>query len=176
MIVADHLYDRMRNSGYQSARKQHVSIHVAHKGIEVDLVPAKHLGGNTGDHWLYVNKSNRERTQTNVNNHINLVKKSGRVSEIILTKIWRQNHGLDFPSFYLELVVIAALKSKHLGLAKNFWSVLEYLSNNFLSARFIDPANSNNVVSDDLTNLEKKTIVSRAAQGMREQNWESIVW
>lgn len=172
----DSLHKRMQNNGYSNARKQHVSIHLVHNDIAVDLVPAVHFGGNTEDHWLYVNKPNRERTKTNVNKHIELVKASGRINEIILTKIWRQNHQLDFPSFYLELVVIEALKYKRSGLAENLLCILGYLSSNFVSARFIDPANTNNIISDDLTNVEKKAIAAQSLQSRREQNWGSVVW
>jgi hypothetical protein len=174
--VFDSLYDRIRNNGYPNARKQHVSIHISHKGIEVDLVPAVHFGGNTEDHWLYVNRPNRERTKTNVNEHINLVRSSNRINEIILTKIWRLNHKLDFPSFYLELVVIEALKSKRAVLAENFLSVLEYLSSSFVSARFVDPANTNNIISGDLADIEKRVIASQAKKSRTEQLWGSIVW
>lgn len=71
----------------------------------MDLVPAVHLGSNIEDHWLYVNKSNRERTKTNVDTHIDTVRSSGRINEIILTKIWQKNHNLDFPAFYLEIYI-----------------------------------------------------------------------
>ncbi|HBR21519.1 MAG TPA: nucleotidyltransferase [Nitrospiraceae bacterium] len=172
----DMLFNKMRNSGYSGARKQNVSIHVNHNGIDMDLVPAVHLGGNTEDHWLYVNKANRERTKTNVNDHVELVRNSGRVNEIIVTKIWRKNHNLDFPSFYLELAVIEALKYKRSGLAVHFLAVLDYLSNGFSSARFVDPANTTNIISDDLTYVEKRAIASQAGQSRRQQSWGSIVW
>lgn len=174
--IFDGLHSWISQNGYPYARKQNVSVHVVHNGIEVDLVPAVHLGGNTEDHWLYVNKSNRERTKTNVDTHISTVRSSGRINEIILTKIWRKNHNLDFPSFYLELAVIEALKYKRSGLSDHFLSVLDYLSNEFLSARFVDPANTANIISDDLTDAEKKAIASQAGQSRRQQTWSSIVW
>ncbi len=170
------LFTKMVQSGYASARKQNVSIHVVHNGMDVDLVPAVHLGGNSEDHWLYVNKPNRERTKTNVSTHVEFVRNSGRGNEIILTKIWRKNNNLDFPSFYLELAVIEALKYKRSGLADHFLSVLDYFSNGFLSAQFVDPANTNNIISNDLTDAEKKTIGAQASQSRRQQAWESIVW
>jgi len=174
--IFDGLHSWISQNGYQYARKQNVSVHVVHNSIEVDLVPAIHLGGNTEDHWLYVNKSNRERTKTNVDTHINTVRNSGRINEIILTKIWRKNHNLDFPSFYLELAVIEALKYKRAGLADHFLAVLDYLSNGFASARFVDPANTNNIISDDLTDVEKSGIASQAGRSRQQQSWGSIVW
>lgn len=174
--IFNKLYSRMLNGGYQSARKQNVSLHVVHDGIEVDLVPAVHFGGNGEDHWLYVNKANRERTKTNVSTHINYVRNSGRTDEIILTKIWRKNHKLEFPSFNIELAVIEALKYKRGQLAENFASVLDYLSDGFSSACFVDPANTNNVISDELTKSEKDAIADQAYRSRREQYWESVVW
>jgi len=170
------LHDWMTRNGYPNARKQNVSIHVVHNGNDVDLVPAVHLGGNAEDHWLYVNKANRERTKTNVNTHIDTVRSSGRINEIILAKIWRKNHGLDFPSFYLELAVIEALKYKRSGIANNFLAVLEYLSDGFLLARFVDPANTANIISDDLTCAAKSAIADKAQESRRQQRWENIVW
>lgn len=175
-VIFDGLHGWIAKNGYPYARKQNVSVHVVHNSVEADLVPAIHLGGNTEDHWLYVNKANRERTKTNVDTHINYVRNSGRVNEIILTKIWRKNHNLDFPSFYLELAVIEALKYKRGGLADNFLAVLDYLSSGFILARFVDPANTNNIISDDLTDTEKRVIASQAGQSRRQQSWESIVW
>ena len=46
----DGLHDWISKNGYSYARKQNVSVHVTHNGIDVDLVPAVHLGGNTEDH------------------------------------------------------------------------------------------------------------------------------
>lgn len=172
----DMLFNRMRNSGYSNVLKQTVSIHVTHNGVDVDLVPAVHYGGNTEDHWLYVNKANHERTKTNVLSHIDLVRNSARVNEIIITKIWRRNHSLNFPSLYLELAVIEALKYKRTGLADNFWVVLEYLTRNLLSARFVDPANTNNIISDDLTDTEKNAVAVQAGKSRREQSWNNILW
>lgn len=174
--IFDLLFKKMTGSGYPGARKQNVSIHVNHAGNEVDLVPALHIGGNTEDHWLYINKPNRDRTKTNVATHISYVRGSGRINEIILAKIWRQNHGLDFPSFYLELAIIEALKYTRTGLADNFKKVLEYLSNSFATARHVDPANTNNIISDDLSVAEKKAIADQAQKSAKEQYWEQIVW
>lgn len=174
--IFDGLHGWLAKNGYPYARKQNVSVHVVHNGVEVDLVPAVHLGGNTDDHWLYVNKANRERTKTNVDTHIHYVRDSGRINEIILTKIWRKNHNLDFPSFYLELAVIEALKYKRSGLADHFLAVLDYLSNEFVSARFVDPANTNNIISDDLTDNEKRVIALQAGQSRREQSWKRTAW
>jgi len=174
--IFDSLHSHLRANGYPSARKQNVSIHVSHKGTDIDLVPGVHYGDASEDHWLYVNKTNRERTQTNIDKHIEHVKKSGRLKEITLAKIWRKNHELDFPSFYLELAVIEALKYKRGDLSANFLSVLDYFSNGFESARFVDPANTNNIVSDTLTANEKQIITKQGTKSRQMPHWEQTVW
>lgn len=80
------LNNKMLASGY-STKLQNVSIRVAHNGIEIDLVPGIKHSSNSNYHWLYVKKSGRERTQTNIDRHINIVTSSGRVNEIRALKI-----------------------------------------------------------------------------------------
>jgi len=174
--IFDSLHSHIISKRY-IARKQNVSIHITHNGIEMDLVPGVNQVGNTNDHWLYVNKSGRERTQTNINKHIELVRNSQRVNEIKAIKIWRKLNNLDFPSFYLEMAVIEALRGRRSDqLAGNVWEALRYLSDGFKNARFIDPANTNNIISDDLTVAEKNVIANRAASSRAQQNWENVIW
>jgi len=171
------LHSRMTTSGYPAARKQHVSIHINHNGVDVDLVPGVKHEGNTEDHWLYVNRAGRERIQTNIDKHISLVRNSGRVDEIRVIKLWRKLHSLDICSFYLELAVIEALNGYRSGqVASNVLRVLDYLRDDFAGARFVDPANSNNIISDELTAQEKSVIAGQARISRLKQTWEEIVW
>ncbi|KKB42082.1 hypothetical protein [Bacillus thermotolerans] len=171
----DSLYTYMMNRGYKS-RKQNVSIGVNLNGHSIDLVPGKKHIGNTNYHSLYLNKRD-SWTQTNIDQHINLVKNSGRVNEIILLKIWKNLHGLEFPSIYLELITIDALRYKQKGnLANNFLELLRYLASGFVDKRVVDPSNSNNIISDDLYKYEKEKIATTANSSLKEQYWSSIVW
>jgi hypothetical protein len=170
------LASTMRSKGY-NPKLQNVSIRVHHNGVEVDLVPGVKHSGNSNYHWLYVRKSGRERTQTNIDLHIQTVLQSGRINEIRATKIWAYNHGLDFPSIHLELVVIKALSGYQQGnTANNFLTVLEYIRDHLETARFIDPANTANPVSDDLTDAEKQAIARQAGASRLEKNWEDTLW
>jgi hypothetical protein len=94
-----------------SPKEQNVSVGLTFSGVKVDLVPGKKQWGNTTDHSLYRRKADTW-TQTNVATHISLVQGCGQREEIRALKIWRQLHGLDFPSFYLELTVIKALSGQ----------------------------------------------------------------
>jgi hypothetical protein len=158
-----------------SPRRQNVSIGIKHSGCDIDLVPARKQQGNGGFHSLYRSKA-RTWTQTNVSRHIKIISESQRLDEIRATKIWRALHGLDFPSFYLELTVLDALHGKPVGnLANNFVAVLQYLRDDFESAAVVDPANSNNCVSDDLTIGEKNAIATKAEKSLRSP-WTDVLW
>jgi hypothetical protein len=53
--------------------------------------------------------------------------------------------------------------------------VLQYLRDNFSSARVVDPANTNNVISDDLTVAEKRAIRQAAEAALKAKKWNEIV-
>jgi hypothetical protein len=172
--IYKNLYTYMNGKGF-STRRQNVSIGLSHMGCKVDLVPAKRQSQQGNDHSLYVSKQSTWK-KTNVHNHISLVGNSSRIPEIKIIKIWRNIRSLDFPSFYLELVVLHALKNQLVGeLGNNVWKVLTYLSNDFVNTRFDDPANSNNIISDLLTQKERQLISNYAKASLLAKTWEEIV-
>lgn len=174
-----HIYDTLHTAVTQAgygARKQNVSIGTTVNGHKIDLVPGRRQDQYGNDHSLYKSKTD-SWTKTNIHTHINQVASSRRIDEIRLTKIWRELHGLNFPSFYLELAVIEALKNSKVGdLSANFWKVLEFLRDDFTAKRYLDPANTNNVISDDLNMHEKRSIAAKAAESRNQSNWNRIVW
>lgn len=89
---------------------------------------------------------------------------------------WRDQKKLDFPSFYLELTVIDALSGQYGGtLSGNVWKVLEYLRDRFRIARVVDPANTNNIISDDLSAADQTKIKAAADLALKATNWSQIV-
>jgi hypothetical protein len=160
--IHDTLFAQLHSRGF-SPKRQNVSIGVVVDGISVDLVPGRQLGALSADHNLFHHKTGNWR-KTNVLNHINLVRASGKADEIRLLKLWRDQRGLEFPSFYLELAVIRALAdSPHYLLSSNVQRALRYFATVFVGHQFIDPANSNNKISDDLTH-DGKVRIQQAAK------------
>lgn len=167
------LANYLRNSGF-GIRQQNVSINVSFNGCSIDVVPGWKHSGNTNDHSLFRRKA-QSWTKTNIATHIQLVRGSGRLEEIKLCKIWRQIFGLDFPSFYLELVVIDALAGKQRGtIAANMAEVFTFLRDQLATSVYRDPANKENYVSDDLTVDEKKAI-SKAAELSLTATWQEVI-
>lgn len=155
-------------------RRQNVSLGVRIDGIDIYLVPGKLQSILGADHSLYRSKAD-SWTKTNVQVHVNHVRRSGRQAEARLIKLWRDQNGLIFPSFYLELAVIRALESSSGGLAERVWQALGYFAAGFEGARFVDPANTNNVISDDLTLREKAEIREQANRARSARTWQEII-
>lgn len=179
----DELFDFLKSKSF-TIRKQNVSLGVNYYNCDIDVVPAKKTNYSSyskgwesfNDHWLWSNKK-QTRTLTNIQKHIDLVKNGGLQKEIMLTKIWRNNHGLDFPSIYIELMVSEALKSnRKYNLASDFITVLTYIRDNILNKKVVDPSNSNNIISESLSALEKENISKQAANSLLKEYWEKIIW
>lgn len=168
------LFNRMQQAGYQP-RMQNVSIGISVNGYKVDLVPARRQDNQSQYHSLWKNRLDTW-TQTNVTQHINVVSNCGRRDEIRILKLWRNQKSLDFTSFYLELATIEALSGCRQGnLAANVQTALEYFRDRLPSARFVDPANTNNVLSEDLTQQGKRAISTAAAAARKAATWGEIV-
>lgn len=173
--IYDSLYSRMVEEGI-TARKQNVSIGVTYQGKKVDLVPAKRQGQYGNDHSLYKRKAD-SWTKTNIDTHISRVRQSGRITEIAALKIWRENHNLEFPSIYLECFAIDSLYGRSLNApAENFMYLLRDIRDNIQTRRIIDPANTNNVLSDELSQMEKKSLGIAAQQSLAAPYWGDIIW
>ena len=181
--VYNKLFDCLTSAGY-SPKRQNVSLNITVSRYSVDLVPGKRQNALSDDHSLYRRKADTW-TKTNVFTHARTVIGAGRANEIRILKLWRNQNGLDFPSFYLELSVIRALAERPLPglvsynaqptLAQRVMAVFDYLRDSFTAARIADPANTNNIISEDLT-AQEKAKVSAAAKAAREAaSWEDIV-
>ncbi len=169
------LFSLAQKEGW-APRRQNVSVGVNVNGTRADLVPGKVQSGYQNYHSLYRSKQDTW-TQTNVKLHIDTVRGSGRQREIRAVKTWRALHGLEFPSLYLELFTIQALGGRSkLDLAANVLKVLSTIGCSLVSTRIEDPSNTNNLISDDLTQEEKAQVASAAATSAVEQSWGRIIW
>ena len=172
--IYDKLFNTLKANGY-TPKRQNVSINVRVNGYSVDLVPGKRQGSYGDDHSLYRSRADTW-TKTNVVTHISQVVRGGRLSESRIIKLWRDQKGLDFPSFFLELTVIDALAQQYGGgLSDNVWKVFQYLRDRFANARVVDPANTNNIISDDLSAIGKGKIKTAAENPLNATDWNQIV-
>jgi hypothetical protein len=171
--IYESLFDFLQRQGY-TPKRQNVSINVRVNGQDVDLVPGRLQDHTTGDHSLYRRRADTW-TKTNIEKHIASVRASGCANEIRLVKLWRNQRQLDFPSFYLELVTIAALRGSSGPLSNRVLETLRYIRDELPAAAIIDPANTNNRVSDDLTIAEKQRLSNVAKVTLGAKTWQEIV-
>ncbi|EKD88012.1 MAG: hypothetical protein ACD_35C00094G0008 [uncultured bacterium] len=164
-------------------RKQNVSVGMNLNGQKIDLVPGKKQPSIfSNDHSLYKFKQ-KTWTKTNVKIHIDHVRSSGRIDEIKLLKIWRYCQKIDAQSFYLELLVLEAFSNPFdfliTDLHSNFLKILDFISSEIQTRTIQDPSNSANLLSDDLSIQEKKTIAQKAsisAAKIRSGKISEVIW
>lgn len=173
--IYESLYNFLSQNN-MSPRKQNVSIRINLNGIYVDVVPGKTQTGYINYHSLFKNKS-QTWIQTNVKSQIDLISKSNRTGEIKCLKIWKKIHNLEFPSYYLELTVLKALRGRDYNdIARNFTFLLAYLRDNFKDDTIEDPTKPSNIVSDDLSGNEKSLIETTAAVSLEKTTWPDVIW
>lgn len=173
--VHDKLFKALTLAGYVPKRKN-TAIGIKVQGFDVDLVLGKQQDWGSEDHSLFWKKSGTWK-KTNVATHIAHVRGSDLLDEIRLFKLWRDRLGLDFPSFYLELTLMAALPIPWLypKLEDRIQTALAYIRDNILTATVRDPANTNNVLSDELTFAEKNAIRLASKAAYDSNTWGDFV-
>jgi hypothetical protein len=168
------LFEYLTKHDFQP-QTRNVSIEVESQGVHVDVIPVCEDKGNS--HQLLFNKRTGKEIASDLGKHLHLISSSGRTQEICVLKIWRERNSLDFPSLYLALTTLHALEGQRFGqLADNFVTVLHYLAGRLGKTVMRDPANPDNVVSDDLTSSEKKAIAKAASSALDDENWKKMIW
>lgn len=66
--------------------------------------------------------------------------------------------------------------SEEPGLAARVRAALGYLAEEFVWARVVDPANGNNVVSEELDMAEKRAVQLAAQRSLKMERWERVLW
>lgn len=173
-------------------RKQRVSIGLTFlidgEEIKMDIVPGREL--SNGDYEknrdlnLYVRAKLDKAatsTQTNIHAHVEHIKGKNSERQVIrLLKAWKFNKNKDIKSFFIELITIRAFDDKSTSVPSDLWGklkmTLEFIRDNVESIRLVDPANSNNVVSNTMTAVEKTNLADEMKRILEriEENAENL--
>lgn len=179
--ISDALHEHLKKKYPYNIRRQNVSTRIEVSGLNIDVTAGIKISGYQNYHWLYRSKDN-SRKQTNAKMHIDDISKSGRTNEIKLLKIWRELNKLEFPSIYLEYLLVKNIllnKSTDINnLANNVSHVFTELAKdngNPLYSRIEDPANSTNILSELLTQTEKIKIIN-ASKTALQSNWDQVFY
>lgn len=158
--------------------KQNVSINIQFQNKNIDLVPARLHKSllSYNDHSIF-KAHNGTWTKTNIQKQIAHVRNSNCQEAIRLIKIWRDQKGFDFSSFYLELFVIEAMQGKTFPLSQ-IRNILEYLKDHILDTRIVDPGNMSNFISEEYSLIYKlniKNAAKEALAALSSSNWENFI-
>jgi hypothetical protein len=171
--LAEYQESLVRKLREYQPRIGNVSVKILFENRKVDLTVGRRTA--EGDYHVLWQRERATWLRTNVERQIRHVRQSGRIDEILATKIWRRTQGLYFPSFYLELAVIEALGAEHVPFHKRFLRVLEWLAERMPTAVLRDPANQSNIISELLPVEEKWRVANAAWQSVRAESWTEVV-
>jgi hypothetical protein len=163
---------RLRAAGHTPVR-HNVSLRLRYTaGWHIDVVPGRAVDETYEYARLWASERGCER-QTSLMRHIEAARNGDR--EVVkLLKLWKRRNGVAVGSFVLEL---AAARARGGGsLEERFARVLRFLAEELVDARLVDPANSANVVTEEMAWGEKQAIAEAARAAWQGGAWERVVW
>ena len=175
------MYESMRDTVRRlgAINERNVSIQLPQgSGTWIDVVPARQIAPESQEANLYARLSNSS-IKTNIPAHIKLISDSECRPVIKLMKIWKYQNKLEFKSFALELMTIKALEQfPDKGLGERFWHTLKFVRDNIDIIKLVDPANSNNIVSDVVPFADKIAMRNQATATINRAStgsWQDVV-
>lgn len=146
--------------------------------FHIDVVPGRYVDGTNGDCFIYQSNAEKTRMKTNLDVHINHIKKSGVTEALRLLKLWKVRKGLHVKQFVWELLAIKLLKGKSsLSLTDQLMHVWKEVRDAKEPITVEDPANPS---GNDLSGAIKDnwTFLSMSAEAtlktIENTGWEAV--
>ena len=136
------------------------------RDFHVDVVPVHLFDEKTGEAFIYQSSVDQERLKTNIQTHVNYVRDSGLQDTIRLAKLWKVRHQFPMRTFVLEMLAVRFLEKPGDSIESDMIRFLTTCRDNLPTARLVDPANSNNVISDLIADPDKELISAHASQDL----------
>ncbi len=167
--VSDFIYDEFKDAKLESVREQRHSIGLEFKIKDeikrIDIVPTRQVENDNNDTCLFVNKTGffEKPTYKKTNSLKQLIALSFNYREkriVKLLKVWKTENNLIIKSIHLEWLAKKAFQEKKVAqnIEKALSDVIHFIACNIEYLRIVDTANSNNIISNTLSNEEKNTI------------------
>ena len=161
---------------WNSVQPKTVSWELSFPGnFHIDVVPGRALDDEYYNANLHRNDTDTT-LKTSLKKHIDTVRSSGRRDAIRLMKLWRERRSVPLKkSFLLELLTIAGCSgTSYTDLQAQITNTFCYIRDNIETCKVVDPANSNNSLSDELTNYQRSRIKERAQAAINAKYWRDI--
>lgn len=167
--VSNFVFDEFKDANLESVREQKHSIGMEFKIKDeikrIDIVPVRQIENGNNDTCLFVNKTGffekPTYKKTNSRKQLSSLIFNYREKRIIkLLKVWKTENSLKIKSIHLEWLAKKAFEQKSISnnIEKALSDVVYFIAKNIEYMRIVDPANSNNIISNTLTSEEKSTI------------------
>ena len=137
-------------------------------GFHIDVVPGRAIDNSFKYANLY--RSDKDSSlQTSIKVHIDTVRNSGRSDVIRLMKLWRKRKSVPFKkSLALELITIDGCVGKAtIDLEGQLLAAFRHIRDNIMTIRLVDPANTNNILSEEISIIDKLFNSERREGGQR---------
>jgi len=172
--IYNSVHQTLREANY-FVNPKNVALRLPYQdGFHIDVVPGRAQDEIFYYATLYKNEEGSTR-QTSIKIHIDNVRQSNAREIIKLMKLWRLRHTLDWMSFAIELTVIRALAGQAVyDYGDAMTKVLQFIYNNILTVRLVDPANSNNILEMPL--YLRMILQNQAHISLNSTYWKDIVW
>jgi len=163
------------NSKWKRIEKKRVGWRIPYENeFHVDVIPTIQDLYDSDYSYLY-NCYENMKLRTSMQIHIKQIEKYDRRDVIKLLKLWKFRREVPIKTFLLEIIThLACYDVARESLSVQLEKVLEYISDNIVHKEFYDPANKNNIITEDLTRLEKYEIKNKAYKALNRKNWGQI--
>ena len=164
-----------RNSRYPRPKK--VGWEIPFPGyFHIDVIPGKQILNQQNLAYLYNNEIGG-RFRSSVKMQVNHVKKANRQDIIKLMKLWKIRIDVPIKTFILETMIIDACKGLDRSLLEHQLNhAFEYISDNILTIKVLDSANSNNIISNNISQEDKDRIKNLVDDALESNTWRNIIY
>lgn len=163
-IVEEYLTNEFSDSSLVDVRSQEHSIglffSIQREQCRIDVVPMREIENGKGDTFIFSTKRETIK-KTNAIRQNKVLRFTEKQKHIIkLLKGWKIENNVHIPSVFLEHLVVRAYEDVYVprGLKNALFTIIEYIGNEIPTIRIVDPANTNNIISESLTYQNKEQI------------------
>ena len=163
------------NYKWKRIKKKRVGWRIPYENeFHVDVIPTIQDSFES-DYSLLYNCYKKKKLKTSMHIHTEEIEKYNRRDVIKLLKLWKYRQNVPIKTFILEVLThLACYNVTRRSLSVQLEKVFEYISNNIVDNYFYDPANKDNIISDDLTLYEKHEIRDKAYKALKRKYWGQI--
>ena len=145
-------------------------------GFHIDVVPGRALDAT----FRYANLYRRDKDsslQTSIKVHIDTVSQQREGTCHPAYETLCANAGVPLKkSLALELITIEGCKGARTDdLEGQLGSALTYVRDNIMKVRIVDPANTNNIISDEIPAPARLQIRTAADSALKAQYWSQVL-